>query len=109
AGADSLTTNDFLMYHSLEHFDRVIANPPFGNGIDLDAHISRMYECLKPGGRMIVLIPTAFKDPDIAYTIPLQNWSNNSDGSTTEICLAVYNKPQLLNAEHIPKEKPNED
>lgn len=95
AGADTLTTGDFLEYKGFRRYDRVIANPPFGNGIDLDAHISRMYELLKHGGRMVVLIPTTFKDPDIAYTIPLQNWSKNSDGTITEICLAVYNKPPV--------------
>jgi hypothetical protein len=49
-----LICEDFLsipkQYHN--YYDRIIANPPFTNNQDID-HVMKMYECLKPGGRMV--------------------------------------------------------
>jgi len=53
-----IISDDFL---SLEHFenyyDRVIANPPFSNNQDID-HIRKMFECVKPGGKIVTLSST---------------------------------------------------
>lgn len=45
--------NDFLMLKNHENsFDRIIANPPFSKNQDID-HIMKMWECLKPKGRIV--------------------------------------------------------
>lgn len=36
------------------YYDRIIANPPFSKNQDID-HIYKMYECLKPGGRIVTI------------------------------------------------------
>ena len=36
-------------------FDRVIMNPPFENGQDID-HVRHAYECLAPGGRLVAIM-----------------------------------------------------
>lgn len=46
--------DDFLKISKDWHgaFDRIIANPPFSKNQDCQ-HIYKMYECLKPGGRLV--------------------------------------------------------
>ncbi len=43
---------DFLKLQAKEAFATIIANPPFNKNQDID-HIYKMYECLKPGGRIV--------------------------------------------------------
>lgn len=43
---------DFLSLELSPIFDRIIANPPFAKNQDID-HIYKMYECTKPGGRVV--------------------------------------------------------
>lgn len=51
-----LADHDFLTVPGgyNEQFDRIIANPPFSKNQDID-HIRKMYECLKPGGRIVTI------------------------------------------------------
>lgn len=48
--------DDFLALDSSQKFrgyyDRIIANPPFAKNQDI-THIYKMYDCLKPGGRLV--------------------------------------------------------
>jgi len=44
--------DDFINSCGLSDFDRIIANPPFSKNQDID-HIRKMYDCLKPGGRLV--------------------------------------------------------
>jgi len=42
----------------LEHtgaYDRIIMNPPFENGQDIE-HVRHAFDCLKPGGRMVAIM-----------------------------------------------------
>lgn len=48
AGYDFLQTTDEDMFH------RIIANPPFSKNQDID-HIYRMFQVLRPGGRLVTL------------------------------------------------------
>lgn len=80
-----------------ETFDRVIANPPFGNGIDLASHLDKMLHCLKSGGILITIIPqecaSYFNDLGLSVLESIDNWASNSDGTTTPICIVKYLKP----------------
>lgn len=47
--------NDFLTETEYFYkFDRIVANPPFSKNQDID-HIYKMWECLKPGGRIVTI------------------------------------------------------
>jgi hypothetical protein len=100
---------DYLQYQlPVTRYDRIVANPPFGNGVDLAAHFAHMWGFLKSGGNIVSLIPKGFNpfavpgiDPN-EYSIaagqsvqryPLENWSKNSDGSFTEVELIKIVKP----------------
>lgn len=48
-----LIGGEFLVPESAyEPFDRIVANPPFSRGQDV-VHVTHMYRCLKPGGRLV--------------------------------------------------------
>ena len=45
---------DFLECHGLGTFDRIVMNPPFADGADID-HITHALRLLRPGGRIVAL------------------------------------------------------
>jgi len=45
---------DDFFEHQGKH-DRIIMNPPFENGQDID-HVRHAFECLKPGGRVVAIM-----------------------------------------------------
>lgn len=50
----SLVGFNFLSYEK-EKYDKIIMNPPFENGQDID-HVSHAYKLLKPGGRVVAIM-----------------------------------------------------
>lgn len=48
-----LTGTDFLEHRG--QYDRIVMNPPFENGQDID-HVRHAYEQLKPGGRLVAIM-----------------------------------------------------
>ena len=59
--ADSVHYTDFLQSNGeLGTFDRIIANPPFPNGQDVD-HVRHMFESLKPGGVTVSIMSPAWQ------------------------------------------------
>lgn len=54
--------DDFLKISKDWHgaFDRIIGNPPFNKNQDL-THIYKMYQCLKPGGRLVSIASKHWK------------------------------------------------
>jgi len=90
--ADVVVIKDFLEYPITPKHSGCIANPPFGNGIDLKAHVDRMKEAVKEGGKLVILVPDDF-DPEVEHnTYPIENWAENSDGSTTLIKIIEFTK-----------------
>lgn len=47
--------DDFNEYEAEAIFDRVLMNPPFENGQDIE-HVRRAFDCLKPGGRLVAIM-----------------------------------------------------
>lgn len=99
--------NDFLLL-SLDHkYDRIIANPPFSNNQDVD-HIFKMWDHLKPGGRIVTVASTHWqfakekKATDFKYWIdetveasiyPLDSGRFKSSGTMVSSCILVIDKP----------------
>lgn len=53
--AANLIGSDFMESDFLaSQYDAIIANPPFTKNQDID-HIRKMFECLKPGGRLVTI------------------------------------------------------
>lgn len=46
---------DFMAAGQFSYFDRVVMNPPFERGQDID-HVRKAFEWLKPGGRLVAIM-----------------------------------------------------
>jgi hypothetical protein len=99
SGASAVFIGDFLQYNPDFQYDRIIANPPFGNGIDLGAHFMKMYSLLKIDGIMVILLPMDYIRPmEIIHNVKLleceaiENWATNKDGTVTPIIITKYKK-----------------
>lgn len=71
--------NDFLNldpdFKEFEGYDKIIANPPFAKNQDID-HIRKMYDCLKPGGRIV--------------TISSKHWVNSKNKKEMDFAAWLY-------------------
>lgn len=88
--------SDFLRVPLLKNsYDGCIANPPFGNGVDLQSHFDKIHDIVKPLGKIIAIVPFDFFPTAVRnyYFHPLENWSKNSDGTTTAIKLIEFKNP----------------
>jgi len=58
---DNITVGDDFMHFPITNkFDRIIANPPFKNGLDVE-HITKMVDHLRPGGVLVTLSMGSWK------------------------------------------------
>lgn len=90
--ADIVITKDFLQFESIPTFSGIVDNPPFGNGIDFGQHFYKMYSHVKNGGKIITIAPRDYT-PDVPHGyLNIENWSKNSDGSTTPIKIIYLTK-----------------
>ncbi len=70
----NLLGEDFLLAEGLEgKYDIIIANPPFTNNQDI-THIWKMYECLKPGGRLITIASPSWTFGSQKKQIQFREW-----------------------------------
>lgn len=91
--ADIVVIKDFLQVPVLAKFNHCLANPPFGNGTNLQAHFDLICNHVKTGGKIVMIVPADFTPNIIHETHPLENWSKNSDGSMTEIKIIEFFNP----------------
>lgn len=80
---------DFLETKGLENrYDRVIGNPPWGAefkpAIELK-HIRKMYECTKPEGRIVTLIPSCLERNQSAEYIEFLEWLDILEADILEL------------------------
>lgn len=54
-------------------FDKIIANPPFSKNQDVD-HIRQMFDCLKPGGRLVSIASNHWKFGSNKKETAFKNW-----------------------------------
>lgn len=87
--ADLVFVGDFLKMPLKPVYDRIIANPPFGNETDLWLHFIKMHSVLKPTGMMAAIVPETFQAKHAVVEYPIENWSSNKDGTTTKIKIVV--------------------
>lgn len=82
---------DFIDFNCNIRFDKCIANPPFGNETDLNAHYIKIRNMVKVGGLIVMIVPYDFI-PDVHSftTWKLDNWATNSDGTVTPIKIISF-------------------
>ena len=110
--------DDFLQYDKRGVFDRIIANPPFSKNQDID-HVRHMYDCLKPGGRMVSIMSkhwtfasnrkeTQFREwlksvKAETHTIPAGAFKQS--GTMIESLVIVINKPEQPQKQQEPQKQ----
>lgn len=55
ARGDNVVEHNFMDLEKDKLYDRIIMNPPFSNGLDIE-HVMKAYEHLKPGGKMAAIM-----------------------------------------------------
>ena len=64
---------DFLKLNLYARYTRIIANPPFTRGQDMD-HIRHMYRLLCHGGRMVSLVSAHYLDAYVEPFVSFREW-----------------------------------
>lgn len=93
--AEEVVIQDFLEYGDPRRFDVCVANPPFGNGTNIKAHLRKMWDLIADGGRLVTILPADCDVPFLHETFKIENWATNSDGSTTAIKIIRASKPEM--------------
>lgn len=74
--------DDFLNCDIL--FDKIIGNPPFHKNYDA-IHIRKMYDCLKPKGRLVSIASRHWMDSKNKKEIEFVNWLKEVNAEITNI------------------------
>lgn len=90
AGAKIAAIMDFLNTPEFAKYNCCVANPPFGNETNLQEHFDKIRRVVKKGGKIVMIVPVNF-DPQCEHKeYTLENWSSNSDGTTTPIKIIEF-------------------
>jgi predicted RNA methylase len=65
--------DNFLDLNMPNEFATIIANPPFSKNQDID-HILKMYECIKPGGRIATIASKHWQFSNNKKEVGFRNW-----------------------------------
>ncbi len=71
-----LVANDFIEFTPFTKYNKIIMNPPFEKGKDVD-HVLKAYECLKDGGRLIAIMSPHWTFANDTKSIQFRNWLND--------------------------------
>jgi hypothetical protein len=97
---------DFMAYQPRPIYQRIIANPPFRGGQDVD-HVTRMYEWLAPGGRIVSITSPGWTYRDDVRHSTFRLWMDANghhrediqagtfaaSGTNVRALLLIINKP----------------
>jgi hypothetical protein len=77
---------DFTTWAPQEHErpDRIIMNPPFENGQDMD-HVQRAYDHLKPGGKMVAIMSEGPFGRSDNKSLAFRLWLEKSGGESMKM------------------------
>ena len=94
----AVACDDFLVWSGLPGhpmFDRVVMNPPFSEG-RWTAHVEAAAGMVKPGGRLVAILPTSAKSRDMLPGWDVQwhgPFDNEFAGTSVSVVMLVANRP----------------
>lgn len=97
---------DFLQINTAHKYNRIVANPPFAKNQDID-HVYKMWEVLKPGGRIVSIVSTHWKLCDNKKESQFRSWLREinaqiqdvpqgifkESGTNVATCILIIDKP----------------
>lgn len=79
----NVVDNDFIKYGGVS-YDKIIMNPPFENGQDVD-HVKHAYELLKSGGRIVAIMSEhPFFESD-KKSVNFRDWLESVGGTSEKL------------------------
>lgn len=88
---------DFMdMQPDGEGFDRIVMNPPFGKGADID-HVRHAYSLLKPGGRIVAIMGEGAFTRSDSKASGFQQWLEDIGGEAERLPPNTFQDAQLMN------------
>lgn len=84
--SDLLAANvcaDLLRWDTDERFDRVVMNPPFARGQDVE-HVTYAFRLLKPGGRLVAVMSAGVAFREDRKTVAFRELVREAGGTITE-------------------------
>lgn len=80
---------DFLALNAVGVYDKIIANPPFSKNQDIE-HITKMWKCLKPGGRIVTFASTHWQTSSNNKEITFRNWLDVVDATVIDMPKGLF-------------------
>lgn len=93
-GFNLLEITDFLEFTGLPEefgYSRIIQNPPFSNGLDMK-HVRHAYGLLRPGGRLVSVMATAWQFGSRKETVSFREWFGAVGGNIYELPANAFQK-----------------
>lgn len=82
-GLSRVACADFLTWVSAPKYDRIIMNPPFDRGLDIE-HIRCALALLAPGGRLVALCAAGPRQREAFAALPFARWTDLPPNSFKE-------------------------
>jgi hypothetical protein len=80
----NLIADDFMTYNNGKRFDRVIMNPPFENGQDID-HVKHAYDLLSENGRLVSIMSVGPFFRNDKKSSEFREWFDNLNGAKFDL------------------------
>jgi hypothetical protein len=87
-GHDYVAFGDFLAHRG--QYDRIVMNPPFENGADID-HVRHAYNLLSPQGRLVSVMSEGPFFRSDRKAVAFREWLNERGGETYELPADAFN------------------
>lgn len=86
-------TRDFLETtpESIGRFDRILMNPPFERGQDID-HVRHAYDLLKPGGRVVAIMSEGSFSRNDRKATEFRDWMESVGGESERLEEGAFKK-----------------
>jgi hypothetical protein len=81
--------DDFLTLNKENYYDRIVANPPFKNNLDI-LHIKHMYGCLKKSGRLVTISSKHWQFSSNKKETEFRNWLDEVGAEIHEIPAGTF-------------------
>ena len=90
----NLVSSDFMEMEKGEGYDRIVMNPPFSDGRDIQ-HVQHAYTLLKPGGRIVAIMGESAFTNQSKKAQEFRAWLEQVGGTEEKLPEGSFNDPSL--------------
>lgn len=96
----NMVGDDFLALPLSFKYDKIVANPPFAKNQDV-THVQKMYDHLKPGGRLVSITSPHWKHSSNKKETEFRNWLTEVGATIKEIPAGTFKESGTTTATMI--------